>query len=388
MAGPGVHTAVETRSQCMRSASAESRPAQLSPERGAGRQRVHPGRTPPIHSVGPVIRWRPATPGGVSDLNSALRRSRAKGRMRTHESAVPTAADVEVTDLTLGDIESAVTVIVPAYNEADHILEVLTRLRAVLETTNWRHEIIVVDDGSTDSTGEVAARAGYRVIRHPRNIGYGAALKRGVAAASHPWILITDADGTYPSEAIPHMLDLGPLHDMVVGARIGPNVRIPIERKPAKWVLSRLADYLAGQELVDLNSGLRLIRTELVRRYQYLLPTGFSFTTTITLAAACNGHPVAYVPIDYAKRLGRSKIRPRNAFDFLMLILRTIVFFNPLKVFLPLGALAALAGAVKLAYDVSLGNLSESAIFALLTAVVIWCVGLIADQNSRLVDRR
>ncbi len=299
-----------------------------------------------------------------------------------------TVRELEITDLTLGHIESAVSVVVPAFDEAAHIVDGLAELESVLDASGWQYELIVVDDGSTDGTGEVAARAGYRVIRHPRNMGYGAAIKRGIATAKHPWILITDADGTYPPAAIPRLLEVAPAHDMVVGARIGENVHVPIQRIPAKWFLTRLANYLAGQRLVDLNSGLRLIRTELVRRYLYILPRGFSFTTTITLAAACNDHPVAYIPIDYASRLGQSKIRPRNAFDFLLLIVRTIVFFNPLKVFIPLGGLAAAAGAAKLVYDIWIGNLSESAIFALLTAIVIWCVGLIADQNARLVDRR
>jgi hypothetical protein len=175
---------------------------------------------------------------------------------------------------------------------------------------------------------------------------------------------------------------------MVVGARVGKTVRVPLIRRPAKWFLNRLASYLAGQRLPDINSGLRLMRRSLVERYEALLPDGFSFTTTITLAAACNGHPVHYVSVDYHARLGQSKIRARHAYDFTLLILRTIVFFNPLKVFIPLGALLALAGLAKFAYDVTLDNLSESAVLALLGALIVWAVGLLADQNSRIGMKR
>ena len=233
-----------------------------------------------------------------------------------------------------------------------------------------------------------ADSTGARVLRRPRNRGYGAALKLGIRHATYDWILITDADGTYPVESIPALLAAAERSEMVVGARLGASVSIPLARRPAKWFLTRLASYLAGQRLPDINSGLRLIRKSLVQRYEALLPDGFSFTTTITLSAACNGHPVEYVTIDYHARLGQSKIRPRHAYDFTLLILRTIVFFNPLKVFIPLGALVALAGVAKLGYDISRDNLSESAVLAFLAALIIWAVGLLADQNSRFLGRR
>ena len=282
----------------------------------------------------------------------------------------------------------AVSVIIPAYNEAAHVAEQVRAVRAVLHRTDWRHEIIVVDDGSTDGTAQAAKDAGVRVLRHRTNRGYGAALKRGVEAASFEWILITDADGTYPSEAIPQLLEHAEESDMVVGARTGRTVKIPLVRRPAKWFLARLASYLAGQRLPDLNSGLRLMRRELIRRYLHLLPSGFSFTTTITLAAACNEHQVEYVTIDYHARLGSSKIRPWHAYEFTLLIVRTIVFFNPLKVFIPLGSVLALAGLAKFVYDVTRNNLSESAIFAMLAALIVWAVGLLADQNAKVALHR
>jgi glycosyltransferase involved in cell wall biosynthesis len=246
----------------------------------------------------------------------------------------------------------------------------------------------VVDDGSSDRTAAEADSTGVRVLRRARNGGYGSALKLGIHRARYDWILITDADGTYPVDAIPALLAQSEKTEMVVGARLGKSVQIPLARRPAKWVLTRLASYLAGQRLPDINSGLRLMRRSLIAQYEFLLPEGFSFTTTITLAAACNGHVVAYVPIDYHARLGQSKIRPRQAYDFTLLILRIIVFFNPLKVFIPVGALLAIAGIGKFVYDVTQRDLKESLLVALLGPLIIWAVGLLADQNARIARGR
>jgi glycosyltransferase involved in cell wall biosynthesis len=287
-------------------------------------------------------------------------------------------------------LQREVSVIIPAYDEAAHVASQIRDVRDVMENSGWRYEIIVVDDGSTDGTGEQAAQAdtGASILRHRRNRGYGAALKSGIHASRYDWILITDADGTYPSSAIPELLAAADGADMVVGARTGASVRIPVERRAAKSFLRWLASYLAGTDLPDINSGLRLMRKDLVERYEHLLPSGFSFTTTITLAAACNDHQVEYVPIDYHTRLGKSKLRPRQAYDFTILILRTIVFFNPLKVFIPLGVALALAGLAKFAYDITRNNLSESAVLALLAALIVWAVGLLADQNARIASQR
>lgn len=285
-------------------------------------------------------------------------------------------------------LDHAVSVVVPAFNEGPHIARQVRAIVEMMERTKWTWEIIVVDDGSSDDTGMEALSAGVRVLRNRRNRGYGASLKRGIAAAQYDWILITDADGTYPPESIPDLLELADTNEMVVGARVTANRSIPLSRRPAKWFLTRLASYLAQRELPDLNSGLRLIRRSLVDAYRHLLPSGFSFTTTITLAATCDDHEVAYVPIDYHARVGQSKIRPGHAFDFLLLVLRIIVFFNPLRVFIPIGALMATVGLVKFAYDMTLQNVSESALLGLLGALVVWAIGLLADQNARLARRQ
>lgn len=285
-------------------------------------------------------------------------------------------------------IPRAVTVVIPAFNEGAHVAAQVRAVQQTMATSGWDYEIIVVDDGSADNTATEADSTGARVLRRVKNRGYGAALKLGIKHARFGWILITDADGTYPVEAIPELLARAEHNAMVVGARLGKSVKIPLVRRPAKWFLNQLSSYLAGQRLPDINSGLRLMRKSLVERYEFLLPDGFSFTTTITLSAACNGHAFEYVPINYHARLGESKIRARHAYDFTLLILRTIIFFNPLKVFIPLGTLLAVAGLVKFAYDVTLDNLSESAVLALIGALVVWAVGLLADQNTRFAGKR
>lgn len=301
----------------------------------------------------------------------------------TMPSAPPLPIE-EVGEVHGRELPKAVTVIIPAFNEGAHIGGQIRAISEVMDQSGWEYEIMVVDDGSLDNTGSNAAAEGIRVLRHRQNRGYGAALKRGIAAARYDWVMIIDADGTYPSSAIPLLLEHADGHEMVVGARTGEIAKVPLARRPAKWLLGGLASYLAGQKLPDLNSGLRLMRKDLVEAYYHLLPSGFSFTTTITLAAACNDHDVTYVPINYYARLGKSKIRPRHAYDFMLLILRTIVFFNPLKVFIPAGFIFATMGIAKFVYDVTQDNLSESAILGLLGALIVWAVGLLADQNARI----
>jgi glycosyltransferase involved in cell wall biosynthesis len=285
-----------------------------------------------------------------------------------------------------------VTFVVPAYDEERGIAGVVERLAAL--ELRVPVEILVVDDGSRDGTAAVldglAARIDrLSVVRHPRNRGYGAALKTGFVRARHAVVVITDGDGTYPEERIADLLarvDDGA--DMAVGSRTGADVHVPLVRRPAKAFLRWLASYLAGVPIPDLNSGLRAIRRELVVRYRPILPDGFSFTTTITLAALTNDHRVDYVPIDYAKRAGRSKIRPiRDTLGFTQLIVRTVLYFNPLKVLYPVAGFVLVLLLASVAYDafvVDPPNLSDKTTLLAMAMMNVLAVGLLAD----LVDKR
>ena len=235
---------------------------------------------------------------------------------------------------------SGVSVVVPVYNEGKSVELTILTLSKVLSTINSPYEIIFVNDGSTDNSAEVLRKNSklIKLIEHNVNKGYGASLKSGIRHASYDIIIITDADGTYPNEMIPDLLKRINSKDMIVGARIGDKVAIPLIRKPAKWFLNKLANYLSGIKIPDLNSGLRVMKKDIVNQYFHLLPDGFSFTTTITLAMASDAYQIEYVPINYAKRDGKSKIRPiHDTLNFIQLIVRTILYFNPIKVFMPIG---------------------------------------------------
>ncbi len=290
-----------------------------------------------------------------------------------------------VRDAPAGEAASAVTAVIPAFNEESGIGEVLDGLKGALSRSGRPYEIIVVDDGSTDRTAEVARSRGVTVVTHRANRGYGAALKSGILRSKAEYVLITDADGTYPSDAVPKLLDAAREHDMVVGARTGVRVNIPLIRRPAKWILQRLAIYLAETDIPDLNSGLRVFRRDRALHFFPILPSGFSFTTSITLALLCNDGRVAYVPIDYSKRTGKSKIRPlHDTLNFLLLILRTILYFNPLKIFVPPSLLVLAGFGVSLAWDVLVrSDLTEKTLILLFAGVQLLAVGLLADMISK-----
>jgi len=280
-------------------------------------------------------------------------------------------------------VRSGVTIVIPAHNEEQGIEDGIGAVERALRSSGWEYEIIVVDDGSTDATGERAGKRGVNVLRLHSNGGYGSALKAGIARAKFDWVVIIDADGTYPGAEIPRMLERVPASDMVVGARIGRNVQDPRIRRPAKWILRKLAGYLAGQEIPDLNSGLRVIRKSLVDEFAHILPSGFSFTTTITLALISSGYSVSYVPIDYYRRVGKSKINPFDAFKFALLILRTMMLFHPMRILGPIASVTVLAGITKLLYDLHPLRVSSADFMILTQGIVIWCVAMLADQNSR-----
>lgn len=284
-------------------------------------------------------------------------------------------------------MKRALTLIVPVYNEIDGIENTIAHLREIRDGSDFRFEIILVNDGSDDGTETVLSdlpqKSGFRVIDHPRNRGYGASLKTGIRAARSPYIAITDADGTYPDELIPEFFyDVTKNNlDMLVGARTGESVKIPLVRKPAKWVINKLVNYMIGTRIPDVNSGLRIMRKEVLERFLHLLPDGFSFTSTITLAMLVNDYQVKYVPINYKERRGKSKIRPiYDTLNFLQLIIRTVLFFNPLKVFLPVSLPLLLGGFIVMILQAILyKNISTVSVVITLTGLQILGIGMLAD---------
>lgn len=278
-----------------------------------------------------------------------------------------------------------VSVVVPAYNEEGGLGSVIAGLQRSLGECGRPFEIIVVDDGSKDRTAEVARGLDVTLIRHGVNRGYGAALKTGIRAAKGEHVLICDGDGTYPPESIPGLMARADGNDMVVASRTGPSVEITFLRRLAKGFLRRLAIYLSESEIPDLNSGLRIFRRDVARIYFPILPSGFSFTTTITLALLCNEARVEYVPINYSKRTGRSKIRPiRDTLNFLVLIMRTIIYFNPLRVFLPASLVIGALFTGSLLYDVLvLENLTDKTLILLFAAVQLLAIGVLADLITK-----
>ena len=246
-----------------------------------------------------------------------------------------------------------------------------------------------MDDGSSDRSATIASDKGARVVSHRYGRGYGAALKTGIKQATGETILIIDGDGTYPAESIPELLTALQESDMAVGARTLRGAKIPALRRPAKWFLTRLASFLSGQNIPDLNSGLRAFRKRDVAKYLKLLPDKFSFTSTLTLLMMGDGKSIQYVPIEYHKRGGKSKIVPGDAFSFLLLIIRTIMFFNPLKFFFPIGLVIFIVGAAKLFSDIFVyDRLSATPVLLILSALQLWGLGFLAELMLFLQRRR
>lgn len=279
-----------------------------------------------------------------------------------------------------------VSVVIPVYNEEKGGAKGINRVKNALQNISGESEIIAVNDGSTDKTEEVLKDFGYlKIINHNNNRGYGAAIKTGIKSAKYENILIIDADNTYPADKIPEILSHTEDHDMVVGARTGKSVHHSILKRIAKWPIHLLANYLTDYKIPDLNSGLRVFKKDLALKYFRLLPNGFSLTSNITLAFLSDGYRVKYIPIDYYKRAGKSKVRPfADAINYLTLVLRMILFYNPLKIFIPLSGIFFLASIASLAYDIFvIDNVGDKSIMLFIGFVQVAILGLLADLINK-----
>jgi glycosyltransferase involved in cell wall biosynthesis len=283
------------------------------------------------------------------------------------------------------------SVVVPCFNEIESIRSTVEALARI--TIPARAEIVVVDDGSTDGSAALLAELdaaghfeGFRLVQQTSNSGYGAAIKTGLRRARAQLIVIIDADGTYPSDRIPDLVEAASGADMVIGARTEGHEGQPLMRRLAKSILRAHCSWLVGERIPDMNSGLRVFRKSIVERFFKILPDGFSLTTTLTVAMMRNRYTVVFEPISYAERVGRSKIRPlRDTLGFIQLIVRTGMYFAPLRVLMPLVAALSVAFVVSLGYDILvLENLTDKTIILLLFAMNTALFGLLAD----MIDKR
>jgi glycosyltransferase involved in cell wall biosynthesis len=282
----------------------------------------------------------------------------------------------------------SISFVIPALNEGESALTVIRELIDFLRPIAFQWEIILVNDGSDESSRLVWEQAamdfGIRLIHHDFTRGYGAAVKSGIRAAQYPWIAITDADGSYPVASFAELLARRADADMVVGSRQGKIRKIPWLRRPAKWLINRFASYVARRKIPDVNSGMRIFRREWAEKYDRLLPEGFSLTTTLTIALIRDQARVEFIPINYLKRRGRSKIRPFSDFtQFIMTILRLSMVFDPLRVIMPVFFSSSIFTLLSLARDMYYRNLADTTVFLFLFSMIILMLGLLADLINR-----
>lgn len=274
-----------------------------------------------------------------------------------------------------------VSVLIPAFNEGPVVGDVIRALRAAAP---W-HEILLVDDGSSDETGRFAAEAGAKVLRHPYNKGNGAAVKTGIRAADGEYVLVVDGDGQHKPEDARRIVDLLGEYDLVVGARAGHTQATGV-RRAGNGLLNAFAAYMTGRPIPDLTSGFRGARRSVMREFLHLIPNGFSTPTTTTLACIKAGYNVTFLPIEARQRTGVSKIRlARDGARFLLIILKIITIFSPMKIFLPVSLGSLLLG---LAYGtwtvVGSGRIANGSVLLLMFAVIVFLVGLVSEQITAL----
>jgi len=285
-----------------------------------------------------------------------------------------------------------ISIVIPALNEKDGIEETISLIsKVMIEAKLLPYEIVVIDDGSTDKTAVIAENNGAKVIRHPHNIGYGRAIKNGITAAIFETIIITDADNTYPFEEIPKMYEKYKQgFDMIVGSRTGPNYKESIFKMPLRCLLRFLVEWTSGRSIPDINSGLRIFNRSLsISFFSHLCDT-FSFTTSLTLSFMMTGKFVAYHPINYYERTGKSHVRLfRDSLRTLQYIIEAIVFYNPLK-FFSLVSLLCLGLSVLIflfAYSLNFVTLFFLGVGTTVISILIFCIGLLAVQLKQILKK-
>jgi len=279
------------------------------------------------------------------------------------------------------------SIIIPVYNEVESVKKVIDDLKKeVAGLPNFEYEIVVVNDGSTDGSRKILEQINdIKLLNHPYNKGYGASLKTGSQEAKYGWLLFFDSDGQHKPEYIKEFIKYTGDYDMIAGVRQGYHG--PLWRQPGKKILSIIANYLAERKIPDLNCGFRMMEKNYFLQYQHLFPNNFSLSTTSTLAFLKEGLNVKYVPITVNKRCGKSCVRVSDGFKTIMLIIRLIMLFSPLKIFVPLALFGFFISGVWLIHDLAVSNfalISKSIGFVFTASLLIFVFGLLADQVAAI----
>lgn len=284
--------------------------------------------------------------------------------------------------------EGGLSIIIPAYNESASIGQVISGLKQEMAALNLpRWEIVVVDDGSTDETSKMLSEfADVKVVRHPYNKGYGRSLKDGIESAAYEWLIFLDGDGQHPVRYIKDFIVYAGEYDLIAGDRSGGKYVRPTIRKPGLWLLKVVANYLVDYKIPDLNCGFRLMNKDVLSNYVSFMPNGYSFSTTSTLAFLKDKRSVRFVPVEVEKRQKNSSsaVRPKDMFTTLMLIFRLIMIFSPLRIFFPISLALGAVGVIFLIFDLINFNVSKSTLLVVITAMLVFFFGLIADQIASL----
>lgn len=277
-----------------------------------------------------------------------------------------------------------VSIVLPIYNESLAVPEIINDIHNVMGQAHYSYEIIVVDDKSTDNSIDAIKNCkNINLIQRERRGGSGAARKTGILHAKGNIIVMLDADGTYDPNDIPRLLSLFPEFDQVNGARMHEQGTVKLLRIPAKWFLRKLASYITQVDIPDLNTGFKAFKKDIMKNFIWLIPNGFSCVSTMTLAFLVNDFKVKWVPIEYYRRIGRSKFHPiKDTYNYLLTVIRICAYFDPLKIFIPLGAFFFFLGLVKSFIDIFWGYFQKTNfinIMFLLTGIFIWTIGILSD---------
>ncbi len=276
--------------------------------------------------------------------------------------------------------------VIPVYNEEQSLGKIIPEIASGLKKSSLNeYEIIVVNDGSTDNSQAILNKLRRtqkidNIVSHKINKGYGAALKTGIKLARHPYILIIDSDGSYPPNKIHKLVKEAKQFSMVVGARTRKGAKIPVTRIIPKKIVLSMANFLIGENIEDINSGMRIFRKSLAQEFWHLFPDKWSFTSTLTLSSHLSDYSVKYIPINYRKRTGKSTLKAFDFVYFLTLVIRLVVYFNPLKFFFWPGIVFTATGGAWIVFTLlTEQNITDTGILLFLTGMQVAFFGLIAD---------